>query len=90
MSKEGPSAPAPQGSDSAQRTWTPAMALDDLWEGDMVGVEVGAAKVLLINIDGDLHAYRNVCPHQASALHEALVRYPCMVDGDGMICVDVG
>jgi toluene monooxygenase system ferredoxin subunit len=109
-----------QPSESAERTWTVAIALDDVWEGEMVGVEVGDAKVLIVNIDGDLQAYRNVCPHQASALDEGdfdgetitcarhlwefdarsgcgvnpadarLIRYPCTVDDDGMICVDIG
>ncbi|HEY1919350.1 MAG TPA: Rieske 2Fe-2S domain-containing protein [Streptosporangiaceae bacterium] len=102
-----------------ERTWSPAIALDDVWENEMVGVEVAGVKVLIVNLDGDLQAYRNVCPHQASALDEGdldgetltcakhlwefdarsgrginpddvtLVRYPCMVDDDGMICVDV-
>jgi toluene monooxygenase system ferredoxin subunit len=53
-----------------ERTWTPVMELDDLWEGDMTGVEVGGTKVLLVNIDGDVRAYRNSCPHQASMLDE--------------------
>jgi toluene monooxygenase system ferredoxin subunit len=112
--------PAPAAGDAAQRTWTPAIALDDVWEGEMVGVEVGDTKVLIVNLDGDLQAYTNVCPHQASALDEgdfdgetitcarhlwefdarsgrgvnpadaALTRYPCRLDDDGMICVDVG
>ena len=102
------------------KTWTAAIALDDVWEDDMVGVEVEGTKVLIVNIGGDLQAYTNVCPHQASALDEGdfdgetitcarhlwefdartgrgvnpadatLRRYPCMVNDDGMICVDVG
>lgn len=101
------------------RTWTPAYPLDDLWEGDMEGVEVARHKVLLVNVDGEVRAYRNQCPHQAWPLDEgdfdgekiicsnhlwefdansgcginpadcALTRYPCTVDDDGMICVDV-
>jgi len=112
--------PVPSAGDAAQRIWTPAIALDDVWEGEMVGVEVGDTKVLIVNLDGDLQAYTNVCPHQASALDEgdfdgetitcarhlwefdarsgrgvnpadaALTRYPCKLDDDGMICVDVG
>jgi toluene monooxygenase system ferredoxin subunit len=46
------------------------MDLADLWEGDMAGVEVRGVKVLLVNVDGDVHAYQNVCPHQGSALDE--------------------
>jgi toluene monooxygenase system ferredoxin subunit len=57
-------------SENAQRTWTPAMELDDLWENDMAGVEVGDAKVLLVNVDGEVQAYQNSCPHQATVLDE--------------------
>jgi toluene monooxygenase system ferredoxin subunit len=46
------------------------MELDDLWEGDMAGVDVGGVQVLLVNVDGNVHAYQNVCPHQGSALDE--------------------
>jgi toluene monooxygenase system ferredoxin subunit len=46
------------------------MELDDLWEGDMAGAQVGTAKVLLVNVGGDVQAYLNSCPHQASALDE--------------------
>ena len=101
------------------RAWTPAYSLDDLWEGDMEGVEVAGHKVLLVNVDGEVRAYHNRCPHQAWPLDEgdfdgekivcsnhswefdassgsginpsdcALTRYPCIVDDDGTICVDV-
>jgi toluene monooxygenase system ferredoxin subunit len=46
------------------------MQLEDLWEGEMAGVEVAGTKVLLVNIDGEIRAYRNRCPHQAWALSE--------------------
>lgn len=36
----------------------------------MVGVEIASTKVLIVNADGDLHAYQNRCPHQAWALDE--------------------
>ena len=58
------------GSEPAERTWTPAMEIDDLWEGDMAGVDVSGTKVLLVNVDGDVQAYQNSCPHQASSLDE--------------------
>lgn len=54
----------------AARTWTAAFAEDDLWEGDMVGVTVDGVKVLLMNVDGEIRAYRNRCPHQDWALDE--------------------
>lgn len=49
---------------SANRTWVEAGNIDDLWDGDMEGVEIAGQKVLLVNIGGQVHAYRNRCPHQ--------------------------
>jgi len=50
--------------------WTQAMELDELWEGDLAGMRVGTANVLLINVDGEVRAYENRCPHQAWPLDE--------------------
>ncbi|MEU6098782.1 Rieske 2Fe-2S domain-containing protein [Streptomyces sp. NPDC047079] len=55
---------------AATGQWQEAMRLDDLWEGDMQGVEVAGTKVLLVNVDGEVRAYHNRCPHQAWALDE--------------------
>ena len=44
--------------------------IDDLWEGDMTGVELGGKAVLLVNVDGDVYAYRNSCPHQEGVLSD--------------------
>jgi toluene monooxygenase system ferredoxin subunit len=105
---------------AATARWRETINLDDLWEGDMVAVTVEAETVLLVNVDGQVHAYSNKCPHQASALDEGdldgekltcvkhmwefdvttgcginpatsrLRSFPCQVDDDGKICVDVG
>ena len=104
----------------ATRTWQAAGTIDDLWEGDMAGAEVAGQPVLLVNLDGEVRAYRNRCPHQEWALDDGdldettltcvrhlwsfdvstgcgvnpadtrLVSYPCRVDEDGTIRVDVG
>ncbi|WP_432828819.1 Rieske 2Fe-2S domain-containing protein [Dactylosporangium sp. CA-092794] len=50
--------------------WTPALAEDDLWEGDMTRVVVGGTNILLMNVDGQVRAYLNRCPHQEWALDE--------------------
>jgi len=41
---------------------------DSLRPGDMKGVLVDATKVLLLNIDGDVRAYEDSCPHRGIAL----------------------
>jgi toluene monooxygenase system ferredoxin subunit len=50
--------------------WYEIMPLDDLWVGEMLGVEAGGVKVLLINVEGVVQAYLDRCPHRASALSE--------------------
>ncbi len=50
--------------------WYEIMPLDDLWIGEMLGVEVGGIKVLLINVEDEVQAYLDRCPHRASALSE--------------------
>lgn len=55
---------------AAEATWTKVMELDELWEGDMTAVSVGSTSVLLVNVDGEVRAYKNRCPHQDWALDE--------------------
>jgi toluene monooxygenase system ferredoxin subunit len=46
----------------------------------MTAVTVDGEAVLLVNIDGNVRAYSNRCPHQASALDEG------DLDGDTLTC----
>lgn len=50
--------------------WTQVYADDDLWDGDVVGVEADGHKVLLARADGELRAYLDVCPHKAAPLSD--------------------
>jgi toluene monooxygenase system ferredoxin subunit len=45
-------------------------SIDDLWSGEMMGLEVDGYSILLINIDDHIYAYGNACPHQKSRLSE--------------------
>ncbi len=48
-----------------------ACSADELWEGEMLEVEVGDHTVLLVRLDGgDVRAYQGNCPHQAFQLSE--------------------
>ena len=44
--------------------------IGDLWSGEMMGLEVNGERILLVNVDNQLYAYADVCPHQKSRLSE--------------------
>jgi len=46
------------------------MPEEDLWEGEIAAVEVAGTKVVLLNVDGEIRAYEDRCPHLASQLSE--------------------
>ncbi len=50
--------------------WHETMSFDDLWIGEMLGVDVGGVKVLLLNVEDEVQAYLDRCPHRASLLSE--------------------
>lgn len=62
------------------RTWHAVATLDDLWEGEMKAVEVDGMAVVLINIDGDVYAYDDHCPHLGSRLSQS------SLDGATLTC----
>jgi toluene monooxygenase system ferredoxin subunit len=43
---------------------------EDLWSGEMMGLEVNGERVLLVNVDNRIYAYADICPHQKSRLSE--------------------
>jgi toluene monooxygenase system ferredoxin subunit len=56
-------------------SWTFAISLDDLWEGEMVGVRLGETAVLLVNLGAEgVRAFENRCPHAGSLLSEGTLR----------------
>jgi toluene monooxygenase system ferredoxin subunit len=50
--------------------WIPVGTLDDLWEGEMVAAAVGPVAVVLVNVDGEVHAFEDRCPHAANPLSQ--------------------
>jgi toluene monooxygenase system ferredoxin subunit len=44
--------------------------IEDLWSGEMMGLEVNGNCVLLVNVDNRIYAYADICPHQKSRLSE--------------------
>lgn len=47
-----------------------AAKVENLWSGEMLGVEVNGERVLLVNVDNRIYAYADSCPHQKSRLSE--------------------
>jgi toluene monooxygenase system ferredoxin subunit len=44
--------------------------VEDLWSGEMRGVEVNGECILLVNVDNRICAYADICPHQKSRLSQ--------------------
>ena len=45
-------------------------SLSDVPPGDMMSVRVGSEEILLVNLDGDLHACDDICTHAYANLSE--------------------
>jgi toluene monooxygenase system ferredoxin subunit len=69
--------------------WVDSIAVDQLWEGDMVGVDLGDTPILLVNFDGKILAYENRCPHQASPLSEGDLDDNVLTCSRHLWCFDV-
>jgi toluene monooxygenase system ferredoxin subunit len=55
----------------ATLNWVEVATLDDLWEGEMLAVEMNGEKVLLAHLPGgEIVAYQGTCPHQEYPLAE--------------------
>ena len=49
-------------------SWKAALAEDDLWVGEMVGVNLDGEAVVLVNVDGNVCAYQDRCLHRSLPL----------------------
>ena len=52
------------------RSWTEVLSTDNLWDGEMVPVQAEDHDLLLINVDGQIRAYEDRCPHQRTPLRD--------------------
>jgi toluene monooxygenase system ferredoxin subunit len=55
-----------------------AATLDELWDGEVLGVSVGTVDVVLCNIEGEVHAYEDRCPHLANPLSNGALDPPVL------------
>ncbi|WP_414584284.1 Rieske 2Fe-2S domain-containing protein [Scytonema sp. PCC 10023] len=61
--------------------WVEVASCDDIWEGEMLDVELGEKEVLLVHCPGGkLQAYQSTCPHQRISLSEG------KFDGKAITC----
>ena len=60
--------------------FAPIATLADLWDGDMTAVVVDGRRVVVIRLDGAVHAYEDRCAHLGVALSEGVL------DGGVLTC----
>jgi 3-phenylpropionate/trans-cinnamate dioxygenase ferredoxin subunit len=60
--------------------WYNACAVHDLPEGTCFNADLGGENILLVNVDGELHAMSNICSHDYAELHEG------ELEGGEVIC----
>jgi toluene monooxygenase system ferredoxin subunit len=53
--------------------WSAAIEFDEIWEGELIACQVEGTDVLLVNIGGEVHAYRDKCPHAGTPLNQGLL-----------------
>jgi toluene monooxygenase system ferredoxin subunit len=51
-------------------TFRKVASLDELWNGEMMGLDVSGNSIVLVNLDDHIYAYADACPHQRSRLSE--------------------
>jgi toluene monooxygenase system ferredoxin subunit len=66
--------------------WVDAADLGELWEGDVLDVEVADEHVLLVRLlGGEVRAYQGLCPRGGAGINPAgyrLYSYPVEITGD--------
>jgi toluene monooxygenase system ferredoxin subunit len=48
--------------------WQVVATLEDVWEGDLKGVDVDGIAIVLVNVGGEVRAYDDRCPHSGTPL----------------------
>lgn len=62
--------------------WQKVGQAGDVAEGEISSYQIGNRTVAVANIDGDLHSFDDICPHQQCALSEGeidgiIIECPC-------------
>lgn len=63
--------------------------VDEIPEGEVLGIEVDGIEVCIVNIDGEFYGIQNVCLHRRQRLHtatqERINEEHCITEGPGVI-----
>jgi nitrite reductase/ring-hydroxylating ferredoxin subunit len=59
--------------------WTTVLAEAELVEGELRNVSAGEASVLLVRVDGQVHALANTCSHAGGPLNEGELADGCVI-----------
>jgi toluene monooxygenase system ferredoxin subunit len=70
-------------------TYRRALAEGELWPGEMLGLVIDGVKVLLVNLDGTIHAFEDRCAHQAALLSKGRLEGNVLTCGVHHWCYDV-
>ena len=63
----------------AEEHWTKAAEESEVLEGKPVVVAVGDDEIMLVRIDGEIHACGHQCTHYGAPLSEGVVSGHCIV-----------
>ena len=53
--------------------WQAVIEIGEIWEGELVTREVDGIAVLFVNIDGEILAFLDKCPHLGTPLNQGLL-----------------
>lgn len=56
--------------------WVEVMLEEELWSGEMVGVEAEGVRLILTNVEGQVRAYEDRCPHEMNPLSDGELEGP--------------
>lgn len=69
-------------------SFRPVLERDALWSGEMIGVDVDGCRVLVLDRDGEVHAYADRCAHKGLPLSDGRLEAGTLVCGVHGWCYD--
>jgi nitrite reductase/ring-hydroxylating ferredoxin subunit len=67
-------------------------SVDEIPQGDVLGVKVNGIEIAIVNANGELYGIQNICLHRGQRLHtatqERINDHLCVTNGPGIINQD--